>query len=68
MRWMTPAHTEEARWEREPWTDGAIVTCPLHGWQYDVSSGACQTNPRVQMVCYEVRVEDKLVKVALKQG
>ncbi len=48
--------------------DGAIVTCPWHGWQYDVSSGACQTNPRVQMVCYEVRVEDKLVKVALKQG
>ena len=48
--------------------DGAIVTCPWHGWQYDVSSGACQTNPRVQMVCHEVRVEDKLVKVALKQG
>ena len=47
--------------------DGAIVTCPWHGWQYDVSSGACQTKPRVQMVCYEVRVEDKLVKVALKQ-
>ena len=48
--------------------DGAIVTCTLHGWQYEVSSGACRTNPRVQMVCYEVRVEDKLVKVALKQG
>ncbi len=48
--------------------DGVIVTCPWHGWQYDVSSGACQTNPSVQMVCYEVRVEDKLVKVALKQG
>lgn len=46
--------------------DGAIVTCPWHSWQYDVSSGACQTNPHVQTVCYEVRVEDKLVKVALK--
>ena len=48
--------------------DDAIVTCPWHGWQYDVSTGACQTNPRVQMVCYEVRVEGDQVKVALEQG
>ncbi len=48
--------------------DGAIVTCPWHGWQYDVSTGACQTSPRTQMVCYEVRVEGNQVKVALEQG
>ena len=46
--------------------DGAIVTCPWHGWQYDVSTGACQSNPRVQMVCYEVRIDGDDIMVALK--
>ncbi|MFQ6004244.1 MAG: Rieske (2Fe-2S) protein [Woeseia sp.] len=44
--------------------DAAIVTCPWHGWQYDVSTGACQTDPRVQLACYEVRIEDEQVKIA----
>ncbi len=46
--------------------DGAIVTCPWHGWQYDVSTGACQTNPRVQLACYEVRVNGDDVTIALE--
>ncbi len=46
--------------------DGAIVTCPWHGWQYDVSTGACQTNPRVQLACYEVRVDGDDVTIALE--
>lgn len=47
--------------------DGTIVTCPWHGWQYDVSSGACQTNPSVQMACYGVRIDGDDIMVALEQ-
>lgn len=45
--------------------DGVIVTCPWHGWQYDVSTGVCQTNPCVQMACYEVRIDGDDILVAL---
>ena len=46
--------------------DGAIVTCPWHGWQYDVSTGACQANPRIQLTCYEVRIDGDDVSIALE--
>ena len=23
------------------WLDGTTVTCPLHGWEYDVTTGCC---------------------------
>ena len=45
--------------------DGTIVTCPWHGWKYDVSTGACQANPRIQLTCYEVRVNGNDVTIAL---
>ena len=45
--------------------DGTIVTCPWHGWKYDVSTGACQANPRIQLTCYEVRVDGDDVTIAL---
>ena len=42
--------------------EGAVVTCPWHGWEYDVTSGACQTVETVQVTTYPVRVEgDQLV-------
>ena len=34
-----------------------VVTCPWHGWQYDVKTGACLTNPGVSQNKYEVKVE-----------
>ncbi len=37
--------------------EGNIVTCPWHGWQYDVTTGACQTNPAVSQTKYNVKVE-----------
>ncbi|MEK6606992.1 MAG: Rieske 2Fe-2S domain-containing protein [Myxococcota bacterium] len=44
--------------------EGTIVTCPWHGWQYDVTSGVCQMNPNVKLACYAVAVEGDDVKVA----
>ena len=37
---------------------GKTVTCPLHQWQFDLESGACQDNPGARVGTYEVRVED----------
>ncbi len=42
---------------------GNVVTCPWHGWQYDVISGKVNQNPAVGVDCYpvEVRGEDIFV-------
>ena len=39
---------------------GRGVTCPWHGWQYDVTTGKSATNPAVAVACFpvEVRGED----------
>lgn len=39
---------------------GKVVTCPWHGWQYDVTTGKLGMNPSVGVQCYpvEVRGED----------
>src|SRR5205823_11827297 len=40
--------------------NGTIVTCPWHGWEYDVATGKVKQNPAVGVDCYpvEVRGED----------
>ncbi len=40
--------------------EGKVVTCPWHGWQYDVTTGKVTMNPSVGVDCYavEVRGED----------
>ena len=45
--------------------EGKIVTCPWHGWQYDVTSGKVVQNPTVGVDCYpaEVRGQDIFVDV-----
>jgi len=41
--------------------EGDIVTCPLHGWEFDVRSGLCMTIPGESVPRYEVTVEDGAV-------
>ena len=41
-----------------------VVTCPWHGWQYDVTTGTCLTNPAVSQKKYEVKVEGDDVLVS----
>ena len=43
--------------------DGEIVTCPLHGWTYNVTTGECTANPQVQMKCFPVKVEGEEIVV-----
>ena len=41
--------------------EGDIVTCPLHGWEFDLRSGACMTVPGESVPRYEVTVENGAV-------
>ena len=34
-----------------------IVTCPWHGWSFDVKTGECQNNPDVAAECRKVTVK-----------
>lgn len=45
--------------------EGNIVTCPWHGWRYNVTTGACMNNPSAQVEAYEVKIEGEDVKVLL---
>jgi nitrite reductase (NADH) small subunit len=45
---------------------GAIVTCPWHGWQFDVRTGQHQLSPRITQPRYEARVEDDWILVDLE--
>jgi nitrite reductase (NADH) small subunit len=44
---------------------GTTVTCPWHGWEYDVASGACQTDPSTKVQAFSVKVEGDDVLVAV---
>jgi nitrite reductase (NADH) small subunit len=41
------------------------VTCPWHGWEYDVTNGKCTMNPAVGVAIYpvEIRGDDVYIDV-----
>ncbi len=43
------------------WIDGDIVTCPLHGWEFDLRTGVCMTIPGERVPGYRATVEDGAV-------
>jgi nitrite reductase (NADH) small subunit len=45
--------------------DGQVVTCPWHGWQFDVTTGKVVANPKVGVDSYpvELRGDDVFVDV-----
>jgi len=45
--------------------EGEVVTCPWHGWEYNVKTGACINNPSVCVKSYPVLVEGSDLKVKL---
>jgi nitrite reductase (NADH) small subunit/3-phenylpropionate/trans-cinnamate dioxygenase ferredoxin subunit len=46
--------------------DGQTVTCPLHGWQFDVTTGACLGVPACALKSYPTRVENGQVLVGIE--
>ena len=45
--------------------DGKIVTCPWHGWQFDVSTGKAVQNPNAAVGCFRTEVRGDEVFVEL---
>jgi 3-phenylpropionate/trans-cinnamate dioxygenase ferredoxin component len=45
--------------------EGDTVTCPWHGWQYNVKTGMSINNPSACVKSYQVKVEGPDVKVLL---
>jgi len=45
--------------------DGCIVTCPWHGWTYDVRSGASPDDPDTSVQQFSVKIEGGDVFVAV---
>jgi nitrite reductase (NADH) small subunit len=42
-----------------------VLTCPWHGWQYDVRTGKNEFDLAIQLRTYDVRVEDGEVRIAV---
>lgn len=46
---------------------GKCVTCPWHGWQFDVCTGQHALNVRIVQPRFAVRVEDGVILVELPE-
>lgn len=44
---------------------GTTVVCPWHAWEYDVTTGACLTNPSVKVTSYPVQMQGGDLMVTL---
>lgn len=44
---------------------GEVVTCPWHGWQFNVRTGGRSGNPDFALACCPVRIHDNQVQIAL---
>lgn len=43
----------------------SVVRCPWHKWEFDIASGRCLVDQRLQVRRYGVRVEDDAVVVSI---
>jgi nitrite reductase (NADH) small subunit len=50
---VLPSQPYEYRYGRE----GRILTCPWHGWEFDIESGRTIFDPSVRVKIYEARIE-----------
>ena len=47
------------------WLEGPLLTCPWHGWRYDVRTGENDFDRAIRLRTYDVRVADGEVQVAV---
>jgi nitrite reductase (NADH) small subunit len=45
--------------------EGTVLTCPWHGWRWEVTTGANVNNPAVKLSCFPVTVEGGSVYVEI---
>lgn len=39
------------------------VHCPRHGWRFELETGRCRSDPRFQVDCFAVEVDDGIIYV-----
>lgn len=47
---------------------GSSVTCPWHGWQYDVTTGKSLVNPAVGLTTFPVEIRGDDIYVDIEPG
>ncbi len=45
--------------------DGDVITCPWHGWQYNIRTGERCGDPATCLARYEVKIEGDQILVAV---
>lgn len=45
------------------WIDGGQVVCPLHGYKFDLKTGACSTDPKFKVKVFRLIVQGEQVAV-----
>ncbi len=55
----------ETGWKHEWVRDGEILTCPWHGWEFDIPTGRALARSKVRIRTYPVTVEDDQIVVTL---
>lgn len=45
--------------------DGKVVSCPWHGWTFDVTTGVCRMVPTVRATIYATRIKNGFVFVRI---
>jgi nitrite reductase/ring-hydroxylating ferredoxin subunit len=45
--------------------EGCVVTCPWHGWTYDVTSGESPDDPDTRVECFALKVDGDDILVAV---
>ena len=45
------------------WVENGTVSCALHGWEFDLGTGACKNIPGQEIRTYNVNVVDSLVQL-----
>jgi nitrite reductase/ring-hydroxylating ferredoxin subunit len=53
------------QWRRAWVREGAILTCPWHSLEYDITTGQCLAYPGIKLRQYPVRVEGEHVVVSV---
>ena len=48
--------------------NGTTVTCPWHGWQFDVTTGCHKLTPTIRQTTFAVRVEQDRVYVEIPES
>jgi nitrite reductase/ring-hydroxylating ferredoxin subunit len=46
--------------------EGEVVTCPWHGWQYNVTTGEAVFNKEIKVDTFEVKVEGDDIVVGIE--